>query len=88
MSRTVSVYDVSQVIGKDAAQSLVDAFPGATLYISTDPAALEFPSKVDRNEVILNMFYESGLSVKDIADRVHLSQRQVINIISENCKKR
>lgn len=87
MSRTVSVYDVSQVIGKDAAQSLVDAFPGATLYISTDPCALEFPSKVDRNQFIMNSFH-AGMSFRQIADKVQLDERSIARIIADSCKKR
>lgn len=87
MSRTVTVYDISQVIGIEATQALVDAFPGASVYISTDPAALEFPSKDDRNDFIVNLFY-SGKTYNEIADLTGMSKRNISRIIADNCNKK
>lgn len=87
MAKTVSVYDISQIIGTEATQSLIDTFPGALAYFSTDPTAIEFPSKVNRNEVIVNMFY-SGMSYDKIAEMTGMSKRNICRIIANNYNKK
>lgn len=86
MPKAVSVYEISQVIGKDATQILIDAFPGYSTYWSTDPMALEVSGKAEKYEYIVNLFH-SGISPDKIAARTGMDKRSITRIIAEQYKK-
>ncbi|QUH18693.1 Mor transcription activator family protein [Alkaliphilus sp. B6464] len=83
MAKSVTVYEVSQVIGKDMAQKLIEEYGGMSCYLSTDPMALEFPGKPEKNEYIKNLFFNSGKSVNEIAEKVGMSIDHIRKIVNE-----
>lgn len=83
MAKSVTVYELSQVIGKQAVQDAINAFGGMSCYLSTDPMALEFPGKPEKHEYIKNLFFNSGKSVNEIAEKVGMSIDHIRKIINE-----
>jgi hypothetical protein len=86
MPKTVSVYEISQVIGKDVTRELIDAFGGMSCFFSTDPMALEVPGKAEKHEYIVNLFH-SGISPDEIAARTGMDKRSITRIIAEQYQK-
>jgi Mor family transcriptional regulator len=83
MAKSVTVFEISQVIGKDMTQKLIEEYGGMSCYLSTDPMALEFPGKPEKHEYIKNLFYNSGKSVNEIAEKVGMSIDHIRKIINE-----
>lgn len=83
MAKSVTVYEISQVIGKDMTQKLIEEYGGMSCYLSTDPMALEFPGKPEKHEYIKNLFFNSGKSVNEIAEKVGMSIDHIRKIINE-----
>ncbi len=84
MKKTVSVYEISKVIGESNTKTLIDNFGGMTCYFSTDPMAIKYSDKPERNQVIKNLFFDSGLSVNEISKRMNLSSDHVRKIINKH----
>ena len=55
---TVSFYKVKELIGEEAAQKMMEAFPCKQVYILNRMP--EFPDNKTRNQYIKNLFYNSG----------------------------
>jgi hypothetical protein len=76
---TVSIYQIKEVIGEEAAQRMIEAFPCTQLYIPN--RIPDFPDLESRNQYIKNLYYSAGKAIDDIAAKVDLSSDRVRKII-------
>jgi len=83
LKNTVTIHDIKPLIGEEAVQKLVDAYPGKLLYLPKKP--LDFPDQEAKEKYIVNC-YHSGMSKDDIANAVGLSADRVSKIIYKRYK--
>lgn len=74
-----SIYEVKEVIGKDALQTILDTYPGMRFYVPKKKTY--FPTQEAKETFIRNLFYDSAWDFKRIADEVGLSVDRVKQIV-------
>jgi len=82
MSKSVTIPEIIDVIGKDMTQMLIDNFAGRTFYFKKDPKAIEFPDQESKEQFARNAFRSGSLTVPQIAASLELSvdhTRKLIN---------
>ena len=72
----ISLQDCAKVVGEDAVQKLIDAFPGGKIYLKRD-----FISTEQRNKALLDDFYSGQCDRRDLARIYSLSVSRVDQII-------
>ncbi len=84
MKSNVSVAEVKELIGEEAVQKMLDAFPGKLIYLPKKPLA--FTSQKEKEIYITNCFYSAGMSKEEIAAAVGLSVDRISKIIYKRYK--
>lgn len=87
MPATVKIQQVKEDLGEDIAKLLQEQYPGMYIYVSNNPAALDFESPDARNQYILNLA-NSGRTYDYIADKVGLSKDRITKIIADTYKSK
>lgn len=82
MSESVSMLELSEIIGEEATLKAIDAFAGRRCYFKKKPNALQFPDQAAKEGYMKNLFY-SGRSLQYIAEKVELSIEQTRKIINK-----
>jgi hypothetical protein len=84
MSSRVSIDELTDCIGEDAVQRLIDSFAGRSCYFNKKPKAIEFPDQESKELFARNSFRSGSLTVSEIADYLELSDGQVRRMIKND----
>lgn len=88
MPVTVKINQVKDDLGEDIAKLLQEHYPGMYIYVSNNPATLEFDSLELRNQYIFNLYFKTGKTYSEIAEMVGLSKDSVSDIVRKQIPKR
>lgn len=86
MAVRISIHEVKDMLGEEAAQKLMDAYPGREIYIPKKSS--EFPNLEARDDFIYNMCTSSGRTYREVAELVDLSEDRVRRIVKDLMKIR
>jgi DNA-binding NarL/FixJ family response regulator len=81
LPKSVSIYEIKEVIGEETVLKMIEQFPCSQLYIPNKIP--EFPDLDKRNQYIKNLYFSSGKSINEIAAKVDLSTDRVRKIVSQ-----
>ncbi len=81
MPRQVNINELKNKIGEEIVQKLYDEFAGMMIYIPKKGINM---TQEEKEQYIINLFYDSGYSVKKIAEKVNLSEDRIRKIIYKN----
>lgn len=84
MASRVSIDELTDCIGEDAVEKLLDSFAGRSCYFNKKPKAIEFPDQESKELFAKNAFRSGSLTVFEIADYLELSVGHVRKIIKGN----
>lgn len=84
MPRQVSIKELKQKMGEDTANKLYEEFAGMTIYI---PKKGIKHTQKEKEIIIYNLFYESGVDKKDIAIKMNLSEDRINKILKKMREK-
>lgn len=74
-----SIYEVKELIGEGALQTIVDNYPGVRFYVPKKK--IYFPDQASKEEYIKNLFFSSAWKIEKIADEVGLSVDRIKQIV-------
>ena len=81
MPRQVNINELKNKIGDEVVQKLYDEFAGMMIYIPKKGIDM---TQEEKEQYIINLFYDSGYSVQKIAKKVNLSEDRIRKIIYKN----
>jgi len=87
MSSRVTIDELTDCIGEEAVEKLLNTFAGRSCYFNKKPKAIEFPDQESKELFAKNAFKSGTLTVQEIAQYLELSVGQVRRIIRENKQK-
>lgn len=82
MPRQVTLQELKNKIGEKNAQKLYKEFAGMIIYIPKK--GIEFSTQEAKEKCIKNLYYNSGYSITQIAEKVDLSEDRIRKIIYKN----
>lgn len=82
MPRQVTLQELKNKIGEKNAQKLYNEFAGMIIYIPKK--GIKFSTQEDKEQCIKNLYYNSGYSITQIADKMNLSEDRIRKIIYKN----
>lgn len=83
-SSRVSIDELTDCIGEDAVEKLLDNFAGRSCYFNKKPKAIEFPDQESKKLFVMNSFRSGSLTIPEIADYLEVSDGQVRRMIKNN----
>ena len=81
MPRQVNINELKNKMGDEVVQKLYDEFAGMMIYIPKKGIDM---TQEEKEQYIINLFYDSGYSVQKIAKKVNLSEDRIRKIIYKN----
>ena len=82
MPRQVTLQELKNKIGEKNAQKLYKEFAGMIIYIPKK--GIKFSTQEAKEKCIRNLYYNSGYSITQIAEKVDLSEDRIRKIIYKN----
>lgn len=83
MAGRVSIDELTDCIGEEAVEKLLNTFAGRSCYFNKKPKAIEFPDQESKELFARNSFYSGTMSVSEIADYLELSVDHVRKLIKK-----
>ncbi len=84
MASRVSIDELTDCIGEDAVEKLLDNFAGRNCYFNKKPKAIEFPDQESKEIFARNAHKSGALTIPEIAQYLELSVGQVRRMIKND----
>ena len=83
-----SFRDVADLIGRDAAEALMNSFPGEKIYIPKKQVAKDFGTAEEYNRYIYQLCNENRMDFEAVSRQIHLSASRIRHIAAQEVRKK
>jgi len=81
MAKDISIKDLKNVLDEQTISDIAEQYAGCRILIPKKKSMVQFESIEDRNRYMWNMYFESGRSYQEIAEKVDLNPDSVKRIL-------